>query len=479
MNPATTPGATSNASMAFDSAAGLPILFHPDDRAMWSWDGSDWTKLPWPDPDNEPNPGFRDSPIVYDSERGRLLTYGGFEYPTTNCQRCNDTWEWFGTPGSWAQRGDVGSAGGSRNGHSLVHDHIRKVTVLTGGVFGAGGEEDSDTWEYDGAQWTRAVAPNDGYLPARWLHASVFDSDRGKVVLFGGANITRATRYSDTWEYDGTEWVEKTLSLSNPGVRHSHKMAYDSVRKVTILYGGEGVYDYDIQWEWDGTSWRRLSLDAPNPERRHDHAMVFDPIRKRVVLFGGSTSGMQNDTWEMHVRGNSCDAVSDCHTGFCVDGICCETACDDACESCSAAETGGEDGLCAPVQAGVDPVCDEPDEPDAGAPDADAPSDAGEETDAEVPDDAGDGDTPDDAGDTDASDDAGEVTDAGDAGDDDASEPEADEGLAADGYGLVGGGCAQARGRASDNAGWAAFGIASIALLLARRRNAGAEGRVS
>lgn len=47
-------------------------------------------------------------------------------------------------------------------------------------------------------------------------------------------------------------------------------------------------------------------------------------------------------------QGESCEAPTDCATGFCADGVCCESACDGTCLSCA---TNGQLGLCleAPV----------------------------------------------------------------------------------------------------------------------------------
>lgn len=54
--------------------------------------------------------------------------------------------------------------------------------------------------------------------------------------------------------------------------------------------------------------------------------------------------------------GDHCERSDDCPSGFCVDGVCCDSACDGACEACSAANKGsGADGVCGPVGAGGDP----------------------------------------------------------------------------------------------------------------------------
>ena len=51
--------------------------------------------------------------------------------------------------------------------------------------------------------------------------------------------------------------------------------------------------------------------------------------------------------------GETCGGDSQCYSGSCVDGVCCESACEGICEACSASKTGQADGSCAPIVAGV------------------------------------------------------------------------------------------------------------------------------
>jgi hypothetical protein len=46
---------------------------------------------------------------------------------------------------------------------------------------------------------------------------------------------------------------------------------------------------------------------------------------------------------------------SDCASGHCVDGVCCDTPCTGMCSACTQARTGVASGTCAPVSAGQDP----------------------------------------------------------------------------------------------------------------------------
>lgn len=62
------------------------------------------------------------------------------------------------------------------------------------------------------------------------------------------------------------------------------------------------------------------------------------------------------DARVVSVVGESCTDSAGCETGFCVDGMCCATACDTSgCMACASASTGQPDGTCAPAFDGV--VC--------------------------------------------------------------------------------------------------------------------------
>lgn len=87
--------------------------------------------------------------------------------------------------------------------------------------------------------------------------AMAYDSHRDVIVPFGG--ITDAGLSDETWEWDGTSWLQRTPS-SAPTPRGDTDLAYDRVRGVTILFGGGG--QVDDTWEWDGQDWtQRFPLE--------------------------------------------------------------------------------------------------------------------------------------------------------------------------------------------------------------------------
>lgn len=52
-------------------------------------------------------------------------------------------------------------------------------------------------------------------------------------------------------------------------------------------------------------------------------------------------------------QGESCLQAQECQSALCVEGVCCDSACDGACDSCLAVNSGGRDGRCAPINAGT------------------------------------------------------------------------------------------------------------------------------
>ena len=53
--------------------------------------------------------------------------------------------------------------------------------------------------------------------------------------------------------------------------------------------------------------------------------------------------------------GQVCAGDGECGSGACKDGFCCNNGCAGLCEACSAAKSGGTNGVCSGVTVGTDP----------------------------------------------------------------------------------------------------------------------------
>jgi len=71
------------------------------------------------------------------------------------------------------------------------------------------------------------------------------------------------------------QWIPR-----QPTARHSHAMAYDAARGVTVLFGGSTDFDIgltDETWEWNGTAWNQRFVGGPWPNVYH--ALAYDAAR--------------------------------------------------------------------------------------------------------------------------------------------------------------------------------------------------------
>jgi hypothetical protein len=77
-------------------------------------------------------------------------------------------------------------------------------------------------------------------------------------------------------------------------------MAYDSLRQIVILLGGENDSSgtLDDSWAWNGSGWSPLGVVGPR-ERRYP-PLVYAAGRDAMFLFGGDDSFTRlADAWEL------------------------------------------------------------------------------------------------------------------------------------------------------------------------------------
>jgi hypothetical protein len=239
--------------------------------------------------------------LVYDRARKQLLSIGG--QPAEQAKPDGEIWRFDGA--DWLQLTPATTALAPRKNHGVAYDAKRQRVVVFGGIVGGLAATPvflDDTWEWDGSDWIeRATA---GKKPRKRAgHALAYDAARGEVVLFGG--LDGAVELNDTWVYADGVWTKKVPKRSPP-LRFNTQMVYDEERQQIVLFGGSSlVGSLDDTWTWDGETWVEQTVSV-RPPARGFHALAYDPRRRRVVLGGGTTSWPPNiaadnmfaDHWE-------------------------------------------------------------------------------------------------------------------------------------------------------------------------------------
>jgi hypothetical protein len=251
---------------------------------LWEFDGARWSALP------SSGANLSGTRLAYDAKGKRIVSFGGYTGTASIGDLRvleNNTWRTIG------QHPEISAAE-----PGFVYDIKRGHFIAFGGS-GGQGRTNGDTWTFDGERWMRLATTNP---PPRQAHAMVYDERRGVTVLFGGMGSRAANgpppMLGDLWEFDGNAWTQ--VNATGPSPRNSPGMAYDSKRGRVILFGGadSGGFKGDT-WSWDGAVWRKLAETGPDP--RGMGYLAYDKRRDRVVLFGGRKgwpNGDLNDSWE-------------------------------------------------------------------------------------------------------------------------------------------------------------------------------------
>jgi hypothetical protein len=233
--------------------------------------------------------------MVYDSRRGVTILYGGNDSGNI----LGDTWEFDSL--TWRQIVPQNPPL-PLDLHAMSYDLVTRKTVMFGGVAGiVNNPASAITYEYDGSDW-HEVSLNSGYPEGRYDHKMVYDTARGKHVLYGGfvcrvdpgAGFCTFRPVSETWEFDSNARTWTLRSTSGPPRRFEFGLAYDSTCNQAVLFGGmlqdtTGVASYgNDTWVWNGGSgtWTQM-VPAHRPAGRREFAMTFDKVRNVVVLLGG------------------------------------------------------------------------------------------------------------------------------------------------------------------------------------------------
>ena len=123
------------------------------------------------------------------------------------------------------------------------------------------------------------------------------------MLLFGGT--TNLSGHSnELWKWDGSNWSPTPQAGSWPTNRSGHGLAYNPVRRVTVLHGGSGGQGgLGDTWTYDGTAWSQVSSSYIS----YQSPMVYDPTRGRMLMHIGysPSQGCINATVELSASGSN------------------------------------------------------------------------------------------------------------------------------------------------------------------------------
>jgi hypothetical protein len=190
----------------------------------------------------------------------------------------------------------------------------------------------------------------------------------GRALIVGGAAggaATTGTQELDEWS--GAEEVTAAPVLNAlPSVLQRGQTFTITGQRLTVRgegstgsFAGVATNRPLLQLEREGnglrtflplTSWTSTQATARVPQ-----TLQPGPYQGRLIV-GGLSSRTTPAVVETLPFGAPCTAGSACYSGFCVDGVCCNSACGGGssdCQACSVAQGAAVDGTCGPRASGT------------------------------------------------------------------------------------------------------------------------------
>ncbi|MEZ4454352.1 MAG: hypothetical protein R3B09_33170, partial [Nannocystaceae bacterium] len=195
-----------------------------------------------------------------------------------------------------------------------------------------------------------AIAVSDALLA---IGAPASFTGRGRVVVY--------QRVADKWVAISTLEPPAEAVATTPMTRFGDAVA---ITEGSLLVGATGagtgaVYLFNAPLDGGPPS---VIITDPSG----DDVMAFGrrlAIDGRRAVVGAPGTGAAGSTGYAYVldlvtgTGVPCESGEACSSGYCVDGLCCDQACDDVCVACSLAAGGVLDGICTPVLCTGGTVC--------------------------------------------------------------------------------------------------------------------------
>jgi len=230
-----------------------------------------------------------------------------------------------------------------------------KVLVTGGVVFGAV-SSNAEIYDPTSKTWSNAVPMGSGHD----THVAVRLTD-GRVLAHGGSK--QSAGYTSLYDPGTGTW---TSSESGAYARYSHSGVAlpDGSALVTGGYGHDSTTSLTDPLAsaevWAPTGHWALTSPMISTHVLHTTTLLSgDQTHARVLVAGGDLTGRASEILDGLLIGQPCSTASDCFAHQCVDGVCCDSACNSPCTACAAAlKDSGPDGACGPVKAQTDPHSD-------------------------------------------------------------------------------------------------------------------------
>ena len=243
-------------------------------------------------------PPISESPMVYDSKNDACVLF------VATYDR-NETWVYYINNSTWVRKYPSISPP-ARSYPGMVYDEKAGKVILFGG------ENLTDTWSYDTATNTWSDLHTEATNIETYRMRMVYDRTADLLVLFALKPFSYGNPYQiviSTCNLTDNKWISKPLLISpiiyDEGYSHFFEIVYDTRNDIFIMaltpsYGFE-TWTYDLS----SNNWTEIAPSV-QPSWRTGFSFVFDDTMGVAILQGGFYQYPdQNMTWFYNQQNNT------------------------------------------------------------------------------------------------------------------------------------------------------------------------------
>jgi hypothetical protein len=236
--------------------------------------------------------------MAYDPSRNLVVVYSGAT--TLPSTYSTDTWEWDGT--DWTQK-TTAHHPNAKFGCTLAYDPATNKLILQGGYNGTSWVK--ETWSYDGTDWTQ-LSPTHQPDTSNSSRRSFACHDPGHNNLLLWVEMEATATVGTTYLWNGSDWIAQSPAHTPPH-RYS-PVTYDPRIPGVVLGPGAhlgNTYVYNDVWVWDGTDWTQDTATMPAPpytgfNNITEYMWAYSSFCEGVIMFSGNDQNNDNlqQTWK-------------------------------------------------------------------------------------------------------------------------------------------------------------------------------------
>ncbi|MGZ3422896.1 MAG: kelch repeat-containing protein, partial [Polyangiales bacterium] len=206
-----------------------------------------------------------------------------------------------------------------------------RVLAVGGDACGGGWLTSAEIWSPSTNTWTSAGT----FSATIRAQAAITALPGKKALVTGGSGGSKAATL-----YDGNTntWTEMAPMATD---RWFHRSSLLPNGRVIVVGGQSSVGSEKVEvWDPVANAWSFAGVISA--ERI---TVAVAPLASGALFVaGGRAGGATLNTTEIFTlvpNGGACSQAGECNTGFCVTGLCCDKACNGACEACNLSASSG------------------------------------------------------------------------------------------------------------------------------------------